>query len=169
MRRLLSGIEFKEQPPALIKMGDKAFPAYAVILADPKSKPQHISRAMGIIAIVPGDRSRFVEPAVQLLGHHDWLIRLSAAQLVGKIGNVRDVAPVVALLADEKWEVSFAAAKTLAAIGDRRTLTALDVWLNSGKNRDDAELRKHVAKYRDELKQRLAEKKKAVSDTPPKP
>lgn len=159
VRELLNGIEFKEQKTALIKMGNRAYPAFQVILADSNSKSQHLRRAMGVIASVAGERRQFVDPAVRYLSDPAWEIRASALRLLEQIGSSRDVAPVVALLSDERMEVSYAAAKTLIAIGDQRTVAAFDVWLSVGNHRDNDLLLAHVKKCRDELKERLKKAK----------
>jgi HEAT repeat protein len=166
IRGRLGDFEFnRESYGVLVKMGPKAFPVYETILADPKSDPDSVTRIFSVLAAVDADRSRFVEPAVQRLADPEWGVRLSAVKCLAKIGSSRDGAPIVVLLADENPLVVFAAAKTLVAIGDRRTLAAMDVWLNSGVNRHDhADLRRHVAKCRDELKQRLD---KEAKEKPP--
>lgn len=141
-----------------------AFPLYARILDDPKEDSYIVEQTLWVLSKVNADRSRFLERAVAKLADAHPGVRLTAVELLAQIGSEQDAAPVVALLADEKWEVPFAAAKALAAIGDRRTLAAMDVWLNSGLHRANvAEYeaqRKHVAKCRDELKQRLEKAKK---------
>ncbi len=88
-------------------------------------------------------------------------MRVFAVRLLGQIGSERDTPPIVALLSDKDPTISCNAATTLQAIGNHRTLTALDVWLNSGNHQDNEVLRKHVAKCRDELKQRLEKEKRA--------
>ena len=159
VRGLLNGCEFKEQRAVLIKMGNKVYPAFQVILADSNSEPVHIERAMGVIASVSGERGQFIDPAVHYLSDRAWEVRWSAVHLLEEIGSSRDTAPVVALLSDERREVSYAAAKALIAIGDQRTVAAMDVWLNSGNHRDIEQLLAHVKKCRDELKERLKKAK----------
>jgi HEAT repeat protein len=97
---------------------------------------------------------------VRWLANPNWRTRFYTVRCLGKIGSTREVAPVVALLADEHPEVVGVAARTLAALGDQRAVAALDIWLNSGSNRNNEVLRKLVAESRDELKQRLEKEKK---------
>jgi hypothetical protein len=141
-------------------MGAKAFPVYEAILADPKSVPDSVARIFVVLEHVDADRGRFGEPAVRWLANPNWRTRFYTVRCLGKIGSSREVAPVVALLADEHPEVVVVAARTLAAIGDQRAVAALDIWLNSGSNRNNEALREHVAKCRDELRRRLEKEKK---------
>jgi hypothetical protein len=165
---LLNGIEFKEQRQTLIKMGERAFPAFEAILADPESDPGHVARIFVVLMAVDADRRRFLDPTVMRLADPNDDVRSRAVRLLALIGSEKEAPSVVALLSDKEWTNAIAAAKTLAAIGDRRAVAAMDVWLKaSGRQADrtedaDAELREYVAKYRDELKQRLdrAEKEK---------
>jgi hypothetical protein len=150
---------FKERGPLLRRMGERAFPAFEAIISDPKSEPLHVSQALGNLCGIEGNRDRFRELAVRRLTDPDAGVRQYAAKLLGVIGGERDAAPIVALLADEKTEVSYAAAKALVAIGEGPTVVAMGVWLNSGNHREDRGLREHVAKCRDELRQRLEKAK----------
>ena len=150
-------------------MGSKPFSAYAAIISDPKSKAQHVYRALGVIENVRVDRSQFVELAIQRLGDDSDLIRLSAARLLGEIGNSRDTPPIVVLLSDDRREVVCAAANALAAIGDKRTVAAMDVWLKSLHHSDDPEIRAHVAKCRDGLMKRLEKSEPLVNTSIPPP
>lgn len=144
----------------LIALGERAFPAYLRILAAKDADRREVSQIFIVLSKVKADRGPFLEHAVANLSHPHRSVRWAAVQLLGQIGSERDTAPVVALLADEAWEVPFAAAKALAATGDRRALVAMDVWLNSGNRKDDRVMREQVAKYRDELKERLDKAKK---------
>jgi hypothetical protein len=161
IRGMLRSFEFnRKNYGILVGMGAKAFPAYEAILADPKTDPDSVGCIFTVLESVDADRGRFVDPAVRWLANPNWEARVYIVRCLGKIGSSREVAPVVALLADERPSVAFAAATTLVAIGDRRALAAMDIWLNSGSNRGDKALREHVAKCRDELKQRLEKEKK---------
>jgi HEAT repeat protein len=146
---------FRNKQHPLVSLGEKAFPAYVKILEAKDAEPGDICSVFEILVQVKGDRSRFLEYAVNGLADKQFLTRLAAVELLGQIGSEKDAAPVVALLSDERREASFAAAKTLAAIGDRRTVVAFDVWLRSGNHWQDRELLQHVTKRRDELKARL--------------
>lgn len=166
VRQMLKAHEFKEERRALIEIGERAFPIYFRILNRKDVDSEEVSRIFGILAAVKADRSQFLKQAIGGLSSQNTGVRLTATLLLGEIGSARDTAPMVALLSDEEWTVGIAAAKALAKIGDRRALTAMDVWLNSsspGRHRNeqlDKALRKHIAKYRDELKQRLEKEKK---------
>jgi HEAT repeat protein len=161
VRGLLSSEEFKNPFASLVKSGERAFPAFDAILADPMSEPAHVARVFAVLGHVKANRDRFVEPTVSRLADTDPRVRRCAVILLGQIGGPRDTPPVVALLSDKDRTVSYAAAKSLAAIGGSRDLTAIEVWLRAGNHRDDGELLGHVAKCRDELKQRLEKEKKA--------
>jgi hypothetical protein len=161
VRALLKGIEFKEQYRNLVSMGTEAFPAYLEILADNGSEPVDVSRIFIILEAIKTDRQQFIEPAIRRLADSNNTVRYRAVRLLSHIGGQAEVTPVVALLADTDPTVSYNAATTLKVISsDHRTVAALDIWLNSGNHSDQKELREHVAKCRDELKQRLAKAKK---------
>jgi HEAT repeat protein len=144
----------------LVGMGRRAFPVYEAILSDPKSDPYSVERTFAILREVDADRRQFLEYAVQRLADANSDIRAAALFLLEKIGSPRDAQPVVALLSDKKSLIAEAAATVLLALGDQRTVVAMDVWLNSESHRDKEWLRKHVAKCRAELKQRLGKAKK---------
>jgi len=161
IRPLLRGAEF-EQFNTLVAMGEKVFPAFETILADEKTDPLSIARILTVLRSMEGDRKRFVEPSVVRLADRKPTVRWSAVMLLAQIGGPSDIAPIVALLADDDPTVVFQAAVALKSIGNYRTVSAMDVWLNSGNRRDVKQLIQHVAKCRDELKQRLdKEKEKA--------
>ena len=154
VRGLLNGVEFKEDRQRLIEMGEKAFPAYEAILADQKATPEEVARVFGVLCYVQADRCRFLKHALSRLRDADWGVRLSAVHLLREIGNAANGPAVVALLSD-RLEVAYAAAKTLAIIGGPRELEVMDAWLRGPSQRGD-ELRQHVQKCRDALKERLA-------------
>lgn len=160
VRELLRVNEFKEERRALIAFGERAFPVYLRILADADARHDEVGRIFNVVSNVEADRSGFLEYAVAKLADPQFLVRLPAVHLLGQIGSERDAAPVVALLSDERPEASYAAAKTLVVIGDQRALVAFDVWLLTGNHRENGDLRQHVAKCRDKLKQRLEKAKK---------
>lgn len=157
---MLQGIEFEERD-SLIRFGRQVFPAYFRILQAKDTEWLHRVRIFGILSAVKGDRSQFVEIAVEHLTHSHAGVRQNAVRLLGEIGSTRDAAPVVALLSDQDWTVGIAAAKALALIGDQRTLQAMDVWISTSAPRKDRNeqfdrsFRNDIAGYRDELKQRL--------------
>ncbi len=157
--------------PKLIALGAKAFPAYEVILADPKAHPTEIVRVFSVIGQINGDRSRFVEPAVQKLLSPSEIVRINAVILVGKIGSEREASPVVALLFDEDIVVVNFAAEVLSRIGGRRELLAMDAWLRAAQARKfGPEYLRVIRQHRDALQKRLdeADRKREVAP-PPRP
>lgn len=138
-----------------------AFPLYARIMDDPKSEPRWVVAVLEILRDMPADRTQFRDRAVEKLAHPHSLVRLTAVELLGRVGTSRETVPVVALLADRKSWVAIAAAKTLFAIGDRRAVVAMNIWLNHGNLGENAAsdeaVRKHVTKCRDELQAKLDE------------
>jgi len=68
---------------------------------------------------------------------------------------------VVALLWDTHRVTKNLAASTLGAIGDRRTVDALQIWLNVPANQQDRELFDHITKCRNDLFDRLERERKA--------
>ena len=150
----------------LIKLGERLFPTYLLILTAKDVEADEITRIFLALAAVKSDRSQFLEYVITGLSHRDDGVRRSAVQLLAHIGSSRDIAAVVALLSDKEWTVSIVAAKTLVAIGDRRALAAMDVWLATSYPRADRNARfdethrQDIAKYRDELKARLDKEKK---------
>jgi hypothetical protein len=141
----------------LVEMGEKAFPIYEAILADPKADDGDVGRVLLVIGEVKADRRRFIKYAVSRLTDAKFGVRLNAVLLLKDIGTVAEASPVVALLSDERVEIVYAAAKTLTAIGGPNELVAMDVWFQGVSRRDDTDLRKRVQKCRDALKKRLDE------------
>ena len=150
----------------LFDWGESAFPAYEVILGDPKSTRDQVEGVLCMLAQVKADRSRFLGATVARLADPEWLVRVRAVTLLAEIGGEKDTPPVVALLSDEEESVCFVAAKTLAAIGGKRDLVAMDEWLRGGNHRDDARLIAHVKRCRDDLEVRL---RTGVRPTPAPP
>lgn len=168
-RRLMSSFEYKEDYKTLVRMGTAAFPAFEVIVTDPKSDPLHVARAFGVLIAVDADRRRFIEPAVERLTDPDTSVRLGAAGLLCRVGSEADRLLVLPLLDDHDVIVRTGVAKDLAAGGGKRTLRALDVWLWVAEVRDhvDPDHFVWVREQRDALAKRLkAAPPKA--DAPPK-
>lgn len=163
VRELFHSIDYDErveqQIQQLIRMGEKAFPAYEKILKDPKAASLEISGVLILLRRVQADRRPFLRHAVSRLADKEKYVRLSAVTLLKQIGSPAEASPVVALLSDEFKPVIYMAGKTLSAIGGPNEIVAMDVWLRGVSHRDDRQLREHVQKCRDELKKRLAEKK----------
>ncbi len=167
IRLMLTAIEFKGERKLLVQHGEKIFPCFERILADPDANSTELTRLFIVLTAAKADRSRFLEPAVAKLSHSDKSVRRVAVSLLGEIGSERDAAPIVALLADEEFTVGVAAAKTLSTIGGPRELAALNIWLKVTKPENYSKewqgshegLRKNVTKSRDALKARLDEAK----------
>jgi hypothetical protein len=148
----------------LVSLGTAAFLVYDAILADPNHHSLERARIFDVLKDVEGDRSRYVELAIQSLSHADTPLRYAALRLLAKIGSKADTAPVVALLFDEERLIVYEAAETLVAIGSRRDLVAFDAWLrNAATNKLDSLIIEGIQKRRDALKKRLddAENRKA--------
>lgn len=166
VRDMLGGDDF---PGArtLRTLGKRAFPAFETILKDPNTRPIHIARIFGTLRAVDGDRSQFHDQAIQRLGDSDHSIQIQAAALVGEIGNEKDACLLLVLLSDE-LTVAYSAAQALVKIGGPAELTAMNLWLKVSDHKryttehqnDNNQLRKHVTKFRDELKERLDKVKK---------
>ena len=139
----------------LIRMGEKAFPAYEAILSDPKSESYEVEGVFGVLVNVDADRRHFIKYAISRFMDTDYGVRWAAVGLLERIGSPAEASPVVALLSDVHTEVVYAAAKTLAAVGGPNEVVAIDVWLRGVSYREDRQLREHVQKRRDELKKRL--------------
>ncbi len=169
IRVVLGAIEFKQDRTDLIVLGTKAFPTYEQILNDPKATRDEIGRIFGVLTAATADRSRFLERAVAELVSLDSGVRETAVGLLAQIGSERDTPPVVALLSDGDITVGVAAAAALKMIGGPRDLVALNARLIASDHKHFTPqyqvhhevLRNHVAKCRDELKQRLEKPKEA--------
>lgn len=156
---MLNGIHFKDdRHRALLDLGESAFPAYEEIIRHPRSKPQHVLRAILILTKMKADRRRFTDPVVRRLEDDDDGVRFYATMLLQQIGTDREAASVVPLLSDEDSSVVLQAACTLAAIGTQRELAAMDEWIKSGKGRNrDGDTMRQVKECRDRLEKRLKE------------
>jgi HEAT repeat protein len=144
----------------LYQAGERAFPACEVILADPTSNPRLVVQILTNLLEVKADRSRFLPVLRKRLTDPEPGVRLWTIALVGQVGTRDDLPPLVAFLAcDHKMTVKMAAS-AVAHLGGEAALTALDVWLLTGHLREDQDIRQHVTKRRDELKERLDKQKK---------
>lgn len=145
--------------PAIAKLmayGDRVFPTYEQILADPKVEPLCAQQVCFMLSLIKTDRRRFVPGVVKRLGDENDVTRWVAVGLLAEIGDERDASAVVTLLSDDDGVVRYSAAETLAAIGGRQELKAMDEWLRSGAaHRRDGDFLRHVKSCRDELGKRL--------------
>jgi hypothetical protein len=60
------------------------------------------------------------KPMIELLDHHDWLVRIAACQVLAEVGTEASVKPLEELEARSKGTVADEANKALEAIEDRR-------------------------------------------------
>jgi|GEM_PF-5073635 len=154
--------ESKMKLKELVRHGEKLFPIYHRILNAKDVTRWDLCGVFDTLKHIKGDRSSFIEPALAALAHPHVSPRRAAMELLTKIGSVKDTVPIVALLSDKEYTIAIAAAKALSEMGDRRSLAAMNVWLNSSSDRKpdeeklQAEVRKYVIQYRDDLKARLA-------------
>ena len=142
----------EKQRQYLIRMGEKAFPAYEAILSDPKSPHYEVCGVLVLLRDVKADRRCFLKHAISRLTDAQDGVRLCAVTLLEYIGTTVEASPVVALLSDEDTSIVYATARTLAAIGGSNEVVAMDIWLRGARYRYDADIRKHVQKCRDELR-----------------
>ncbi len=144
----------------LLHMGEKVFPAYEAILSDPKATPDEIGMLFLLLGYVEADRRPFLKHALAKLADPDRAVRVNAVISIKEFGGTAaEASPVVALLSDGSKHAVYQAANTLVAIGGPNEVVAMDVWLRGISHRDEAELRQHVEKCRDELKKRLDDAK----------
>jgi HEAT repeat protein len=143
----------------LLRMGERAFPAYEAVLSDPKAPPHDVAISFAVLGEVEADRRLFLKYVVSHLKDEDQRVRRNGLHLLGEIGSAADASPVVALLSDEREDIPCIAASTLADIGGPSELVAMDVWLRGVSYRDNADIREGVRYHRDELKKRLEEDK----------
>jgi HEAT repeat protein len=143
--------------PLLMEMGEDAFPAFEVILADSTTRSKTVSGAMFILSQMKTDRRRFIGVATRRLADTVPFVRMSAVDLLGHIGDERDTAPVASLLSDADLGVRYSAARTLSRIGGKRDLEGMDAQLKTNGPRMKENELQHVKKCRDELEKRLKE------------
>jgi HEAT repeat protein len=144
--------------------GERAYPAYEVILSDPASNPRLVYQILVNLATQDkADRSRFRPVLRKRLTDPESFVRYWAVAAVGQIGTRDDLPALAAFLASDDRQTVKMAAAAIAHIGGEAALTVLDVWLLTGRDRNDADLRKHVTERRDDLKQRLEKEKRARS------
>ena len=139
----------------MLDAGEKVFPAYEAILLDPAATSQEVFGVFCVLQHVNGDRRRFHKHTVSRLTDANERLRWNAVHLLREIGSAEDGPALVTLLSDEDVPVVFAAAEALAAIGSTRELDAMDTWLHGPSRLNDDDLRQHVKKCRDALKERL--------------
>jgi hypothetical protein len=164
VRARLSGSHFKyQQRQWFFDRGEMLFPAFEAILADPKSEPLHVARAMFILSGMNTDRQRFLKFAVGRLEDSSGEVRRGVVQLLGQIGSEREAGRILPLLTDRDTTVSYTAVGTLAAIGGEREFAALGAWLNSPhRYLLDAHYRDWVSESLKAMQKRLATKPKAL-------
>jgi len=143
----------------LYKYGAAAFPAYRVILTDPKSTNAEIAGVLSALIFVKARKEQFRDLTVSYLSHQDSDVRVTATGLMQQIGTPEEGSILVALLSDENLMIVNAAATALAKTGGRREVVAMDAWLRAGvAHRDAPVYLKHVKTCRDALEKRLTDK-----------
>jgi HEAT repeat protein len=89
---------------------------------------------------------RLVEPLVRQLRSNDWFVRHSAAESLGRIGDLRAVEPLAHALRDDNRIVREEVARVLGEMGDRRAVDALLIAL---RELDTAEAARALGKLGD--------------------
>jgi hypothetical protein len=163
------------------KLGDRRLIAACQVLITKPESAADLANAFAILSNAKGDRRHFAVPAASAVGHPDWWVRVSAAQLHCDIGTRNEAPALVPLLyakdTDQTYPVEIqqantaemigAAVKGLAAIGGPNELVALDAWL-AKVDRDSIYLDfKDIEKLRDEFANRLAREAKTPAKEKP--
>jgi len=128
----------------LARLGERAFPAYDTILADPESEPDHVTMACCLIRSVQADRRRFVPIAVRRVtdpgaGISPEALALSLArprqyyQPRGQTTVPAVIGKCVHMLINTRESVRESAIKLLGEIGDDRDANALVPCLSSDR------------------------------------
>lgn len=170
----------------LLQLGERAFPIYEAILADPKSDDRQVFLTCKAIERVRVDRRQFIPLAVKRLtaedamyvpeeGHqrHDVKVRLArrvydllnerawarctVIRLISEIGDEREATVIAPFLTNGADSVRYAAARAVMIIGTHRELDALNACLKEVEPRRTADELKHVTECRDALAKRLKE------------
>jgi HEAT repeat protein len=89
---------------------------------------------------------RLVEPLVRQLRSSDWFVCHSAAESLGRIGDLRAVEPLASALRDDNRMVQEEVARVLGEMGDRRAVDALLIAL---RELDTAEAARPLGKLGD--------------------
>jgi HEAT repeat protein len=149
-----------------LEYGIRAYPAYVVILNDPRSSDLQKLNAMHYVAMGKGDRSAFRKFGTWNLTHDNADFRLHAVLLLREIGTADDTPALCGMLYDGTEDVCKAAGMALVKIGSRRDVACFDIWLKSDRNANVRRgMRHQMETYRDKLIARLneedAERKKA--------
>jgi HEAT repeat protein len=98
---------------ALSSLGSVCVPALAGCLTDPALQVQEAASAI-LASLADG---RVLVPLMQALGSRDWIVRMHAAQGLGRIGEPDAVPALMPLLQDKVKAVREEASSALAAIG----------------------------------------------------
>jgi hypothetical protein len=128
----------------LLDLGERAFPAYDVILADLKSKPAHVEAVCLILAEVEADRRRFVPLAVRRLT--DPNAGISPKPLAHTLAQPRPyywsvgltIPPAVInectrMMLNNREDVRDSVIELLGAIGDERDANVLVPFLSHNR------------------------------------
>jgi HEAT repeat protein len=147
----------------LVRHGERLYPAYERVLADPRTGPLQAQNLIDILTGVGGDRTRFADPVAARLWFPRPEVRASAVMLLGEIGTDKQAAALVPLLGDATPHrvpyitIRSLAAEAMAKIGGRRELAALDQFVALSESYDKlaGPDRDAIVKARDALRKRL--------------
>jgi hypothetical protein len=126
----------EEAEAAVVALGDRAFPAYEAILADPKSDDRLIRSTFRFIARVDADRRRFVPLVVRRLAPNTVVNPQIVQSVIVNQIVYRSAVPEPATflqiasacgerIADENYVTRYHAARLLGEIGDEREAATL--------------------------------------------
>ncbi|ACL16064.1 PBS lyase HEAT domain protein repeat-containing protein [Methanosphaerula palustris E1-9c] len=99
---------------------ERALPNLLQALHDPEKGVRNLAMQALVNLGTPA-----VDPLLDLLSDHHWVIRYRAVEALGLIGDPRAVRPLVHLLSDEKDHVRYMAAKGLGRIGGPEEISSL--------------------------------------------
>jgi len=113
---------------ALTSIGEGSVAAVGACLSDPELPVQEAASA--ILASIADER--VLRPLLQALRSPDWIVRMHAANAVGRIKNAQSIQPLISLLRDDVKTVREAATSALAAIGE----TAISALVEALRHQD---------------------------------
>lgn len=168
----------------LLQHGEKAFPVYEAILADPDTDKRMVSLTCAAIERIKVDRRRFVPLLVKRITAADamyvpeWQFRAQVdsreeqarhrnrqeshtrdelANLLVEIGDERDAAALAPYLLHQSESLRRVAARVLCAFGNHSHLDAMNLLLKHGLHGPGADELRDLVLCRDQLAKRLKE------------